>query len=212
MRARILSATPGHLKAEIRDYFRRFPINEMSRSYSNQHNVSGCCMPDAQIFLLPADDGRLLLTIYLHEIAHASLIYQQHPRWYLHEEDFNRIRSELQLRYGVFGIDDDNYCQQDAVMKTSQMQLYASAIRHADEAYYDPLQQAAQASQYANSSSMRQSWNTAIITVGLAVTISFFVIGGGFSSIIRIFDSNNMKLVAGLGCAAFLWWFTRNPD
>lgn len=208
MKNQMLSACPNHLRGELQGLFARFPFEEMPIEYHRATGLHGVTFEDGSIGLLPAEP-EIMLAMFLHEVAHASLLCAGHPDGLAHGNDFVRICRELQVRFGVASSAWHSYDQQDAVIKTTAQHSAMRAAGAALAVEYDPTQRALHAAGAAMAAEHRHTMRYVLIMGGGCIAFIAGIAapwGAWFASAL---NSDMLKLAAGGAIAAWIYFSTR---
>ena len=211
MKTKMLSACPEHLHDELRALFAQYPFDVMNPQYARENACIGGTTSCGDIYILTLESDALTLAVYLHEVAHNSLLRQGHPRWFEHNYDFVRLCRELQVRFGVSEYADHGYDQQNAAVKTTARHATLAARATALAVDYDPTQRAAYFAYQAVQADHRHAWRYALVMISLAAS----VIAGIACPWAQWFDalssmhSDTLTLVSAAALCCWIWFSTR---
>lgn len=209
MKNKMLSIVTDPIREdELKRIFAGFPFASMSGEYHRATGFDGITLNDGSICVRADMAPELTLMVYLHEVAHASLLRAGHPRWNHHNEDFVKLCRGMQMRFGVAGQSWHAYDQQDAVIKTTADQAHVVAYAAAQAIQFDPTQRAVYAAIDAVSADRRHSWRYVLIVGGLALLSMVVItqpIGAWWNVMLSALDGDAAKLAGGLALVGWLW-------
>lgn len=212
MKTAMLSAvTDQVLKNELRALFLDYPFEEMSAEYSIQENCNGICFADCSIYILPSKKPQYLLSVYLHEVAHATLIRAGHPHSFDHGYDFSQICRELQLRFGVSEQAWHEYDQSDSPLKTTHKESVMRARQAAMQIAYDPTLRALHLADEAKGYEWRHGLHRLIVILA-PVGLVYAALFADWSKIFGSLSRSDVILCSGLALAGWLWFSLRGRD
>jgi hypothetical protein len=205
MKSAMLSAVDESRHQELCVLFSQYPFGEMNRKFANEQNINGITLSNGFIYVLPHSDPRVMLMIFLHEVAHVTLLRAGYKNWDCHDDAFVRIARELQARFAVTGHAWHDYDQQDAVFKTTAEHARKVAYAASMATDYDPTGSAIHSAMLAVQTDRRRQFQWLAVFLSF-MAIAFASVTIDWSSVLAALDRRDLILFSGAGVCVWLWW------
>lgn len=205
MKSAMLSVVDESRHQELRVLFAQYPFGEMRRQFAQAENCDGITLANGEIYVLPHDDPRVMLMIFLHEVAHVTLLRAGYKNWDCHDDAFVKIARELQARFAVTGHARHDYDQQNAAIKTSAEHARKVAYAASMATDYDPTGSAIHSAMRAVQTERRRQFQWFGVFLSF-IAIVFTSVTIDWSSVLAALDQRDLILLSGAGVCVWLWW------